>query len=248
MTANLRVHIVPLGFDFRRATEPLIHMRADKVYFFRYDQNDVDKEFFSSIEKELFSKLRGIQIEVIRFDIWDLHKCIERCREIIITEKENGNHVYVNVSTGTRINSIAGMLACMMWKADPYYARLTYPKTMIPKVPLTEFIEESDPLPVYEIKKPNGEFMLILHLLDLNGGKMKKSELINSLEESGIIRPRDSTAARRTETWKHSQLNALLCPMENEWHFIEIKASGRRSEVHLLEQGKTALQIFGLRT
>lgn len=245
MATNLRVHIVPIGFDFRRATDPLIRMRADRVYFLRYDQNDADKEFFASITKELHDRMRDIQIETRRADLWDPYKCIEQYREIIIAEKGNGNHVYVNVSTGTRINSIAGMLACMMWGGEPYYARLTYPKAAAIQVPPTEFIDDADILPVYEIKKPEPESMLILHLLDLNEGKMRKIELINKLEEAGVIKPKDTTAVRRSETWKHSQLNGWLYPMENELHYIEVRASGRRSEVYLTKQGKTALRIFG---
>lgn len=97
-------------------------------------------------------------------DIWNLYECIEKFREIILDEK--GNHVYINVSTGTKITAIAGMLSCMLWDAYPYYAPVSYP-TKETKILPTEHVQDSDILPVYDIKKPKSEFMLILSLLQI---------------------------------------------------------------------------------
>jgi predicted transcriptional regulator len=42
-----------------------------------------------------------------------------------------------------------------------------------------------------------------------------------------------------------SRLRAILDPLEKHWQFIEVRSRGRKSEVSLTEQGKTALRIFG---
>lgn len=243
MSSNLRVHISPVGFEFRRVTEPLTRMQADKVYLVTYHQNDDAVKFFGQIKKEIAQNYKHIRVQEVFIDIWNLYECIEKFREIIL--KEKGNHIYINVSTGTKITAIAGMLAAMLWKAIPYYAPVSYPSPKEIKTPSTEHVEDPDLLPVYDMIKPDKETMLILSLLELSGGKMKKSKLIEKLEEVGEIKIRDENVTKLTAAAKHSQLRAILDPMEKEWHFVNIEASGRRSEVTISEQGKTALKIFG---
>ena len=242
MSSNLRIHIVPIGFEFRRVTEPIIKMQADKAYLITFRKNDSASKFFSEIKRELNEKFRHIKIEEVFIDIWDLHACIEKFREIILSEKRN--HVYINVSTGTKITSIAGMLSCMLWGAIPYYAPVSYPHPKKVKIP-TEHVLDSEILPVYDINKPKNEYMKILNLMKTNEGKLRKSKMILELENMKILRTKDEEGNELTGPAKHSQLRALLDPMEKVWHYVKVESSGRRSEVILTEQGETALKIFG---
>lgn len=75
---------------------------------------------------------------------------------------------------------------------------------------------------------------------------MRKSKLIEKLEDAQIIRIRDENVRTLSDAAKHSQLRAILDPMEKDWKFIEVESSGSRSEVTLTEQGDTALKIFGV--
>jgi CRISPR locus-related DNA-binding protein len=245
MSGNLRIHIAPVGFEFRRVTEPLIRMQADKVYLVTYGPDDSAKKFFEQIKKELGQNYKNIKVEEIFVDIWNLYECIEKYRAIVLEEKRKGNHVYMNVSTGTKITSIAGMLSCMLWGALPYYARVSYPSMKKTEIPPTEHVDEADLLPVYEVRKPKTEYLLILSILKLNNGKMRKARLIEKLEAKGIIRLKDESKMKLTEPAKLSQLRAILEPLETDWKYIKVEASGRRSEVMLTEQGETALKIFG---
>lgn len=244
METNLRIHISPVGFQFKRVTEPLIGMQADKVYLVSYQENDSGQEYLHLIKKELSENYKHIRIAEVFVNIWDLYQCIETFREII--HKERNNHVYINVSTGTKITAIAGMLSCMLWNASPYYAKVNYlaQKKEI-DIP-SEHIVEIHSLPVYDINKPKSEVMLVLDLLKSAGGKMKKAHLISKLEENGIIRIKDETKVELTDSAKHSQLRAILDPMEFDWKYVRVEASGRRSEVFLTEQGDNALRIFGV--
>ncbi|MCE7736978.1 MAG: hypothetical protein GPJ54_18985 [Candidatus Heimdallarchaeota archaeon] len=243
MSKNLRVHIAPVGFQFRRVTEPLIKMRADTVYLVSYKNDDKAKEYYSSILNELSKKYNHIKIVEVFIDIWDLYECIEKFRDII--KNEAGNTTYINVSTGTKITAIAGMLSCMMWNAIPYYAPVSYIKSEDDSVSHSELVGEPIILPNYEINKPRAEYMLILHLIKQNGGKQKKFQLIQKLEEIDIIRLKDESKESLSKAAKHSQLRALLDPMENDWKYIKIKSAGRLSIVSITEQGETALKIFG---
>ena len=233
---------MPVGFEFRRVTKPLIHMHADKVYLIRHAEDDNAARFFSQIIEELGQNYNHIQIENVFLNIWNLYDCIEKFREIM--NQESGNHVYVNVSTGTKITAIAGMLSCMMWKAQPYYAHVSYPDKR-EVVSMSEHVQEPDPLPVYEIKQPRQEFMLILDLLSKSNGSMKKSKMIKELEDARVIRGIDESGSSLSGPAKHSRLRSLLDPMEREWGLISVKSSGRRSVVSIEPQGKKALKIFG---
>ena len=61
----------------------------------------------------------------------------------------------------------------------------------------------------------------------------------------GLIRVKDENKRFLTEPAKHSQLRAILEPLEKEWKYVQVEASGRRSIVTITEQGETALKVFG---
>ncbi len=244
MSANLRVHIAPVGFHILRVTEPLVKMQADKVYLVSFQREDSASKYFAQVKRKLSQDYKHVKIEEVFLAIWDLYDCIEKFREIIL--KEKGNHVYVNVSTGTKITAIAGMLSCMLWNATPYYAPVSYSKARDSEVRETEHVQDPDELPVYGINKPKPEYTLILNLLKENSGRMRKAHLIDRLGGVGIIGIRDESKSELTEAAKHSQLRAILEPMELEWKYVRIEASGRRSEVFITPQGEAALRIFGV--
>ena len=178
-------------------------------------------------------------------DLWDLYECIKKYREIIQKENKEKNHVYVNISTGSKITSIAGMLSCMSWGAIPYYVHVAYPSPKeSKKIPLMKIKNIYD-LPVYEINKPPSTNLKILKILNENKKKMRKSSLIAALENEGIIEQKESPGSKFTIHAKHSQLRAILATMENVWKFVEIFAHGKQSDVILTEQGEKALKIFG---
>jgi hypothetical protein len=154
-------------------------------------------------------------------------------------------HIYINVSTGSKIASIAGTLACMIWKGTPYYTHIDYdaakkdPSDGLPDVEITSITQ----LPVYSIDKPRSESILILRALNnIKGGKMKKSKLIEYLENQGVIDSELSAAA------KHSKLKVLLAPMTAgslDNPLVEVEYRGRQSNVILTSQGESTLKIFG---
>ena len=242
MATPLRVHIAPIGFEFRRVTVPLIHMRADKVYLVKYKNGDEAANFYGQIEGELGQKYKHIQTEDVQLDIWDLYECIGKFREIMLQEKEN--HVYVNVSTGTKITAIAGMLSCMLWNAQPYYAPVSYEgRKRI--VEVSELVSDPVTFPAYGIHKPKPESMLILDLLRRHDGTMEKRRIIKELEAVGIIKKATDGEDDLSASAKHSKLRSLLDPMIRDWSLVSVRGSGRKSEVSIEPQGETALKIFG---
>jgi hypothetical protein len=241
MRANLRVHISPVGFDpAARVTGPLIELRADKVYLLSKSKTDAAADRRKQVHQTLL-KYPHIEVHDAYADIFDLFGCLEEYRRIF--ESERGNHVHVNVSTGSKIVSIAGMIACMLWKGTPYYAKLDYeeggPSVTMEKRKVTA----TDFLPVYQIIMPKTESLQVLSIISrAQGERITKKDLIDELQGLKLM---PAYQPSQTRSAPHSRLRAILDPLQNEWHFIEVRARGRKSEVVLTEQGRSALQIFG---
>jgi len=107
-----------------------------------------------------------------------------------------------------------------------------------------ENVTSSVELPVYSINKPRPESILVLNLLSqVKGRKMKKSDLIDRLEEAGLIDKELSIAA------KHNKLKGLLNPISISGGLdnplVEVEYRGRQSNVILTTQGESTLKIFG---
>ncbi len=232
---------MPVGYDTTRVTEPLISRKADRVYFIRHEGDKGYSRYFEFIKEELADR-KDLEIHEEFVHIWDLFECLKKFKEIV--RKEKNNHVYVNVSTGSKITAIAGMLTSMLMpNVEPYYVHIEYPSQKTQKKIKKDTVKESNELPVFEINQPQKEFLSVLDILSEHGD-MRKSKLIEELENKKIIKQRDKQKPFFTDHAKHSQLRAILDPMERNWDFIEIVGKGKRSKVKITSQGIFALRMF----
>ena len=250
MKPGLRVHVVTVGFQVRRITEPLIREKADKVYLITRSYEDKATAYLDKIMK-ILRKEKYLQIEKRAMDIWDLFECLQTYKKIIkeVEEQEGKNvHIYINVSTGSKVSSIAGTLACMIWKGTPYYAHIDYNDKKDPADDLPdEDVTTIDEIPVYSINKPKPESLVVLKILDnikeaRKPKMMKKGRLIVELEEAGIIDKNLSIGA------KHSKLKGLLNSISiagSDNPLLEVEYKGKQSNVILTTQGESTLKIFG---
>jgi len=196
---------------------------------------------------KILRKERYLQIEKRAMDIWDLFNCLQTYKKIIKGEEEKGGkntHIYINVSTGSKISSVAGTMACMIWKGTPYYAHIEYNDKKDPADGLPdEDVTAIDAIPVYSINKPKSESLAVLKILDSVKPKMmKKGRLIEELEEAGIIDKNASIGA------KHSRLKGLLNSISiagSDNPLVEVEYKGKQSNVIPTIQGESTLKIFG---
>jgi CRISPR locus-related DNA-binding protein len=243
LRTGLRIHIAPVGFKVNRVTEPIIRERADKVYLITHSNQDKAVPHLEKILK-ILKKEKFLQIQKRYTNIWDFFECLQTYKQIMKEEQDRG-HIYINLSTGSQIMSIAGMIACMIWGGTPYYAHIDYdnikkdPADGLPEVK----VDAIDELPVYSLSRPRLESLALLQILSKAGGNIKKSKLIEKLEEINLIDKKQSVAA------KHSRLKALLHPItvgsgiDNP--LVEVEYRGKQSNVILTAQGESTLKIFG---
>jgi len=238
MKSQLRIHIVTIDHHIERITEPMINLRADKAYIIAHKENDAVTEFLKKTKDIL--KKHKIPAFVIYVDIWNLMACVEQFRKII--ESEKNNQIFFNVSCGTKISCISAMMACMMWECEPYYAKPDYQEIKKPKKITVEKINEIVSIPTYKMITPKSEYLLVLELLEINKGKMKKRHLIEELKKLSIIEPVGVSSLSKPA--EHGQLKTILEPMIN-MEYVTVETLGRNSIVSISIQGKNTLRIFG---
>jgi CRISPR locus-related DNA-binding protein len=236
MKTIMRVHIAPIGRHAERVIEPIRRLKADKVYLLTYSEDDNASEYLKEIKKIL----KNLNVEtVIEFtDIWDTTKCLEKIHQIIKQEKDN--QVFINVSTGTKITSIASIMACMFWQAEPYYAKSKYPSIKFPTKLKFNEIEEIVSIPTYTIESPTDESIIVLEIIQENG-QIQKKVLIEKLKDLKIIK--SSQGEYLSKPAEHGQLRTILDTLLKS-EFIKMETQGRNSFVKITEKGKTATTIF----
>lgn len=241
---NLRVHIAPVGFEIDRIVISAKRMKADKVWLLVHENPSQDKatRFIEKIQKEL--KKAKIHVELLSHNRLDLFKIIKSVKEII--GKEKGNNVYVNVSSGSKIQAIGCMMACMMFNGKenvkPFYAEAEHYPGFEGKQQSTG-VKELVSLPAYEIHTPKLELVQALKIIHEHDGKISKKEMAELSEQSALI-----VVKAKEENFEQARFASLdkniIQPLLEDWKFIEIEKKGRSRWIKITEDGKNATEFL----
>ena len=241
--SNLRIHIAPVGYEIDRIVLPAKQMRADKVWLLVHDNPNVDKAvpFYEKISKQLEKN----NIEVIKeyHNRQDLFKIIKKVKELI--EKEKGNNVYVNLASGSKVQSIGCMMACMMFNDDknvnPFYVEAKeYPG--FSGKPISKGIKEIEYVPTYEIQKPDSKHIMALKLLQENK-KLTKKEMAKLAVENKIIVVNAQDKNQNQATFASLDKN-IIQPLLEKWKYIKVEKIGRNRYLELTDEGKKAAEVL----
>lgn len=241
---KLRVHIAPVGFEVDRIVLPAIEMRADKIWLLIHNNPKDDRA--KSYEDEIIKKFKKvkIKIEVIKSNRKDVFKILQAVKQIIKTEGKND--IYINVSSGSKIQAIACMMACMMFNEKenltPYYAEpQNYPsyKEKQQSVGLKNIIE----LPKYQIQIPKQELVQALKIIKDNKNKITKKEMAKLAEAEKLI-----IVNAREENFEQARFASLdkniIQPLVEQWKFVEVEKIGRTRWVKLTQDGINAIEFL----
>ena len=180
---KLRVHIAPVGFEVDRIVLPAIEMKVDKIWLLIHNNQEDGR--VKSYEVEIVKKFKKAKIEVklLRTNRKDIFKILHAVKQIIKSEEEND--IYINVSSGSKIQAIACMMACMMFNdgknLTPYYAEpQSYPvyKEKQQSVGLKSIMK----LPKYQIQVPRQELVRALKIIQNNESRITKKEMARLAE------------------------------------------------------------------
>jgi hypothetical protein len=191
---TLRVHIAPVGFEVDRIVLPAVRKKADRVWLITIKpahHEDKGSPYAKSIARKL--KESNIDCQQASADRIDLFDILRALRTIIMREK--GNHILVNVSVGSKIQAIASMMACMMFKEmatiKPYYVVPEKYNTVLleeKRNQETEGMKDIITLPEYKIEIPNEKLIECMHMISLHkDNKITKRELKDLALNNNLI-------------------------------------------------------------
>lgn len=245
----LRIHIAPVGFEVDRIVLPAKKMRADRVWLLKHTHTDEKGNFFiTEIEKNL--KNYNIEIKKTQADRTDLFDNLRAFHQVILEEKSNS--IFVNVSVGSKIQAIASMMACMMFrdvvKIKPYYVVPKVYTIMPQKRQETVGMDKIIPLPDYKIEMPSKKLVKCLQLIDDHeDGKVSKKRLKDIAIQNKLIHERskeDSIKGEYTEQAGFMALNKTLIEPLRSWGYITVEKVGSHHVVSLTEEGRDALRFL----
>jgi hypothetical protein len=241
--ANLRVHIAPVGFEIDRIVIPAKQRRADKVWLLAHENRAEDKArpFVEKIQKQL--QKTNIEVVIEYHDRLDLFKIIKSVKQII--EKEKKNNVYVNLASGSKIQAIGCMMACMMFNSQkniqPFYAEA---KDYLGfKGPISTGIKSIDDIPPYEIQIPEERHVRALRIIKEKGGRLTKKEMAKIADEQKLI-----TVNAEKDNYSQARFASLdkniIQPLLEKWKFIKVEKIGRARWIEITEEGKNAAEFL----
>lgn len=232
-----RVHIMAVGYEEDRVHQAVEKLRADRIVLIEHSQNDDDgRRHLDNVVDNLIK--RGFDPRIEKCDYFNLFDAIATFNKLI--DEYRDDEIYVNVSTGSKLTAIAGMIASMINDVTPYYAKAgIYSDHDIPRE-----IEEIFELPRYRIDPPDPDHIKILkYLLENKNSKITKGELIDYCEVKEISHFRDRDISKKG---KYRMLdNYIIEPMLTE-SLIDVEKSGRSRVIRITDNGKNVLEAFGL--
>ncbi len=241
---NLRVHLAPVGFEIDRIVLSAKKRKADRVWLLVHENRSEDKArpFIEKIKKLL--KKENIEVIIAYHDRLSLFKIIKSIKEII--EKEKGNSVYVNLASGSKIQAIAGMMACMMFNQEknvfPFYVEakeyLGFKGQQI-----SSGIKEPLDIPSYEIQIPGRKLIAALKIIQESGGKLTKKEMAKLADKQKIIII-NAEKVNYTQARFASLDKNIIQPLLEYWKFIEVEKIGRNHWIKITEEGKNAAEFL----
>ena len=243
--AKLRIQIAPVGYEIDRVVLPAKQEKADKVWLLVHENKSEDKAgpFISKIT----SKLEKLGIPVVQesHNRLDLFQIIRAVKNII--QKEDGNDIYVNLASGSKIQAIGTMMACMMFNDNsnihPFYVEAKDYPGFNTKKPLSTGIKEIQNVPPYSIKIPDVKLINALKILSDNGGNIIKKQMAELAEKNNLITINPKDEEHRSMVRYTSLDKNIIQPLE-QWGFITVNKVGRNRWIEITDDGKNASEFL----
>ncbi|CAI9832316.1 conserved hypothetical protein [Nitrosopumilaceae archaeon] len=244
MTA-LRVHVAPLGFEVDRIVLPLKKTKADRLWLIIHDnveESRVSDTYQERIERAC--KKEGVEVGIGRADRMSLFATIRKTREII--EGEEGNSVFVNVSSGSKIQAIACMMACMVLNRPnvrPFYAEPDRYAAFDGKQQ-SFGLRDMHRLSTYELQTPKPKLLEALRIIaSQDGQRITKKEMARLADERGIIKVNASVDNYSQARFASLDKN-IIAPLEREWGFVSVEKIGRTRWIGMTDDGRNAAEFL----
>jgi predicted transcriptional regulator len=218
--------------------------------------HDRAQKFISKIEQyfEGSDLVVDRQVKKLYCDIYDLDKMMQSLAKVFREEREDGNEIFFNVSSGSKIQGIVGVLACMMFGGTPYYCvPKEYEYTNKPEEEIeaqTTGMDYTFDVPTYKIYIPESKFIQFLApiynlLADKPNAGIAKTDCLKFFYE---LEPDEKKAEKKTKDGKSStgpynkMKSRYLDKLEEEDLIRNVKKP--RGKIFLTKEGRKRVEIL----
>ena len=243
------IHIAAQGFEHDRIVEPAKDDRAHRVVLLEH-ADGVRPEWFKEVKQDL--RDADIKVEPESCNIFDMYSVVERISRVV--KRNPDAEILVNLSTGSKLSAIGGMIACMANDITPYYAQPKgYGEREEEEIqPVSYGYEKSWELSAYPMETPKEQDIWVMEYLSQNTS-VSKTALIEfgrgdrdmgaGYGPKGRL-PFMNEQYKDTPQGNHNRLNnRIIGPLtENGW--IETEKRGTNVYVELTEEGQDTLRAF----
>jgi hypothetical protein len=243
-----RVHIAPVGFEVDRIVEPVLRMRGEALHLIAHTAEEDQGLVF---QRQIARRLKEYEITPLihRAPAFDLYSTIALIARLIRDHRRD--EVFVNISSGSKVQALAGVLAAMLveeegLRAVPYYAaaeRYSPPKGK----PISTGCASITELPRLQLRAPPHEVKCALSVL--LHGELSKTDLAVALAKQGIF-----SREHLTDDWKprsnasrvslQAAVDVRVVRRLQEWGFATTNRRGTKSLVALTEGGRAAAEFY----
>lgn len=249
MEISKRIHIAPLGFEHDRIVLPAIEYEADHVILLDFIADNISRpDYHEDVLNDLESA--GIEVTQLPCDLFNLYESISVIANQSIKHAQQGNDVYVNLTTGSTITAIGGMIACMVTGAAiPYYVRAD--EYASGEEPIGHGMESSDQLPRYPMDGPDAQQVAILAFLtsckhEADTGPstydVRKDDLISFGKEYNLPFVTEYTGDSQKGYYRRLDRHVLDSLIDRE--YIRIESVGRSKRIRPTEVGMNTAKAF----
>ncbi|MEE9378414.1 MAG: DUF6293 family protein [Candidatus Lokiarchaeia archaeon] len=260
-----QIHIAFNCEEEERITKPIIDNPPNKLYLFtafikKTQQKDINMHFYERNIKTLKKEIPLLKIITKEIDYTDYIEIIQELSKIIKYEREENPNckIFINVSTGSKIASIASTEASRLWDCQIYYVHSSKyePHGEGPRHKGEFFIFEPVTFP---IEKPKEIYIRILKLID-NLIKEKYQDKIYDKKKGKFIYLKNLIYKLEAEKYlelvsKHKEPGSFksalymksrnfLEPLVKDLKYIKISDDKRNKKVFLTSIGIEILKIF----
>ena len=243
MEVTDRVHVVAHGWEVARIVDPLFELKADKVVLI----GPLNDAWLADFEHEMIADLEAmdrLEFELRRANLYDFDSAVQAFTQAV--KDHEGDDVYVNVSTGTALASIAGMMAAQTSDATPFYVKPEFEDdASVPDEPVVLEAGPVSELPVFELEGPSTEQLRILAHLHGKESATKK-ELIQFAEREEL--PFIANTEAKSDEGRYRLLETHIIDPLTEDDYVSVEKVGRKKEVSIEQRGIDALAAFPLDT
>ena len=252
---NLRIIISCVTFETVKITDPIKYYQADKVYLLHMGRKEPYTKFLNEVQRQL-DELQ-ILYESKDINILEFNDVVKEIIMILRNERMQGNHVYVNLSAGTRVFSAAGLIACMLEDGIPFDVRpdkfFLSEKKYYEKgrpVGLSKTVYDPVPIPEYRLTPPKEHLIIGLKVwrqVQSWSTKFQQTAVIKELEKLGYFtdifkldehgKPRKQVNHSTIMKFKRNYLEVWL---KEKW--LEKQDRG---EYIITDKGDQLLKIYG---